>query len=108
MKVLFDQGTPAPLRNHLQNHAVDTLSEKGWSEVDNGRLLDLAEQEGYEVLVTTEQNLKFQQQISDREIGVVVLRATAWPKIQQQVRAIERAIVKVELGAVIEVDIPQE
>lgn len=43
MKLLFDQGTPAPLRRHLSGHSVDTLAEKGWSEKDNGELLDLAE-----------------------------------------------------------------
>ncbi|MCE2422368.1 MAG: hypothetical protein J4G03_03525 [Gemmatimonadetes bacterium] len=43
MKILFDQGTPAPLRRHLPGHSVDTLAEKGWSEKSNGELLDLAE-----------------------------------------------------------------
>ena len=57
MKLLFDQGTPAPLRGHLPGHSVDTLAEKGWSEKSNGELLDLAEQEGYEILVTTDQSL---------------------------------------------------
>lgn len=49
MKLLFDQGAPAPLRGNLQEHTVDTLAEKGWSDKDNGELLDLAEREGYEV-----------------------------------------------------------
>lgn len=45
MKLLFDQGTPAPLRGHLREHSVDTLVEKGWSDKGNGELLDLAERE---------------------------------------------------------------
>lgn len=54
MKVLFDQGTPAPLRDYLDEHEVATLWEKGWSEKSNGDLLDLAEFEGYGVLVATD------------------------------------------------------
>ena len=77
MKLLFDQGTPAPLRNLLPEHSVDTLAEKGWSAKDNGELLDLAEMEGYEVFVTTDQSLRHQQNLANRRIGVVVLLATA-------------------------------
>ena len=106
LKVLFDQGTLAPLRGHLKDDVVDTLSEKGWSEKDNGSLLDLAEQDGYEVLVTTDQNLRFQQNTSNRSIGFVVLRATAWPRVQLQIETITDAITKVQPGEVIEVEIP--
>jgi len=64
LKLLFDQGTPAPLRGNLHEHTVDTLAEKGWSDKDNGELLDLAEREGYEVFVTTDQNLRHQQNLT--------------------------------------------
>ncbi|MDE0109361.1 MAG: hypothetical protein OXN96_16235 [Bryobacterales bacterium] len=81
MKLLFDQGAPAPLRGNLQEHAVDTLAEKGRSDKDNGELLALAEREGYEVFVTTNQNLRHQQNLTGRQIGIVVLLATAWPDV---------------------------
>ncbi|MHC4972611.1 MAG: hypothetical protein ACYTG3_09785 [Planctomycetota bacterium] len=58
MRVLFDQGTPAPLRRSLQEHEVSTVHERGWSELTNGELLDAAVREGYEVLVTTDSNLR--------------------------------------------------
>ncbi len=77
MKILFDQGTPAPLRSYLPEHSVDTLTEKGWSNKDNGELLDLAECEGYDILVTTDQNLRHQQSLESRRIGIVVLLSTA-------------------------------
>ena len=64
MKLLFDQGTRAPLRGNLHEHTVDALAEKGWSDKDNGELLDLAESEGYEVFVTTDQNLRHQQNLT--------------------------------------------
>ncbi|MYH91148.1 MAG: hypothetical protein F4128_10265, partial [Gammaproteobacteria bacterium] len=63
MKNLFDQGTPAPLRNHLPGHSVETLAEKGWSDKSNGELLHLAEQEGYKILVTSDQSLRYQQSL---------------------------------------------
>jgi hypothetical protein len=60
MQVLFDQGTPVPLRRHLAPDIVVTVFEKRWSTLQNGELLRVAEHEGFEVLVTTDQNLKYQ------------------------------------------------
>ena len=108
MKVLFDQGAPAPLRDHLPQHAVDTLAEKGWSDKDNGALLDLAEQAGYDALLTTDQNLRYQQNLTGRQIGIVVLLATAWPEIRLRARKIDQAIADVRPGEVIEVPIRAE
>ena len=65
MRVLFDQGTPVPLRRYLALHAVVTVFEKGWSTLQNGELLSTAEDEGFEVLVTTDQNLKYQQNLKN-------------------------------------------
>lgn len=105
MKLLFDQGTPAPLRKHLPEHSVDTLAEKGWSGKDNGALLDLAEQEGYEVLVTTDQSLRHQQNLTGRRMGFVILLANAWPAVRRRAREIAEAIVAVRPGEVVEVPI---
>lgn len=68
MKILFDQGTPIPLRNHLQHHAVETAYEKGWSDLKNGDLLARAEAEGFDALITTDQNLRHQQNLTGRRI----------------------------------------
>ena len=108
MRILFDQGTPAPLRDLLPQHTVDTLAEKGWSDKDNGALLDLAEQAGYDTLVTTDQNLRHQQNLTDRRIGIVVLLATAWPEIRLRATEVDRAIAQVRPGEVIEVRIRPE
>ena len=105
MKVLFDQGTPAPLREHLPQRSVDTLAEKGWSDKDNGELLDLAEREGYEILVTTDQNLRHQQNLTGKQIGIVVLLSTAWPAIRLRTREINQAIAAVRPGEIVEVPI---
>ena len=108
MKLLFDQGTPAPLRGRLLTHSVDTLAEKGWSDKGNGELLDLAEQEGYAVLVSTDQNLRYQQNLAERQVGVVVLLSTNWREVRLRTREIAGAIAAVGPGAVIEVPIRVE
>ena len=81
MKILFDQGTPRPLRHSLSEHSVDTASERGWSDLDNGNLLQAAEDEGYDLLITTDQNIRHQQDPANRNIAILVLLSTAWPRL---------------------------
>ena len=107
MKLLFDQGTPAPLRRHLPGHSVDTLAEKGWSEKSNGDLLDLAEREGYAVLVTTDQSLPHQQNLARWQVGIVVLLSTNWFWIRRSAEEIAEAIEAARPGHAIEVPIPR-
>jgi len=78
MKILFDQGMPVPRRRHLLSHVVDTAFERGWSALDNGELLDVAEQEGYDLLITTDQNLRYQRHLADRQLAIIVLLSTSW------------------------------
>lgn len=63
MRILFDQGTPVPLRSHLTDHSIATAFEQGWSGLTNGKLLDVAEQAGFELLITTDSNLQYQQNL---------------------------------------------
>ena len=92
MRILFDQGTPAPLRNLLTSHQVETAFERGWSTLNNGDLLAVAEQEGFEVFVTTDKNLRDQQNFGGLRIAIVVLSSTSWPRIQKAATAIKQAI----------------
>ncbi|NJN16601.1 MAG: hypothetical protein HC822_10160 [Oscillochloris sp.] len=80
MKILFDQGTPVPLRRHLQAHTVTTAYEQGWASLMNGQLLAEAELAGIDLLITTDQNLRYQQNLHDRRIAILVLGSTSWPK----------------------------
>jgi hypothetical protein len=105
VKVLFDPGTPVPLRDHLQPHQVDTAHELAWSELMNGRLLDQAESSGYEAFISTDQNLKHQQNLSDRRIRVFVLTSTSWPKIRLRADEIRDRLESLEEGGCGEVDI---
>lgn len=80
MRILFDQGTPAPLRDHLPGHSVATAYEKGWSALQNGELLAKAEA-AFDVLVTTDRNLHHQQNLAGRKIAILVLPTTSWPRL---------------------------
>ena len=82
MRVLFDQGTPAPLRHALAPHQVSTAFELGWSNLENGDLLSAAVAR-FEVLVTTDQNLRYQQNLSGRQLAILVLPTTNWLEIQR-------------------------
>ncbi len=77
MRILFDQGTPVPLRQYLIEHSVTTAYEEGWSNLSNGDLLKSAEDKGYQIFVTTDRNLRYQQNLSDRQIAIVVLLSTS-------------------------------
>jgi hypothetical protein len=92
LKILFDQGTPVPLRGHISAHRVSTAYELGWATLKNGELLVAAENNGFDVLVTTDTNLQYQQNLTQRKIAIVVLSTTSWPRIQKNISAIVTAI----------------
>jgi predicted nuclease of predicted toxin-antitoxin system len=106
MKLLFDQGTPVPLKDHLPNHMVETAYEKGWSNLKNGDLLTLAEAEGFDVLITTDQNLRYQQNLSGRRIGVIVLLTTNWSRIKKNAVLVVQAIDNLHPSSYEEIDFP--
>ena len=106
MRILFDQGTPVPLRRSLSGHDVATAYELGWSTVTNGDLIRLAEQEGYELLITTDTNLQYQQNLKDRNLAILVLTTTSWPRIRQVTDRIEATIALIETGGYEELSIP--
>ena len=105
MKILFDQGTPRPLRHSLAARLVDTASERGRSDLDNGDLLEAAENEGYDLLITTDQNIRHQQDLANMNIAILVLLSTAWPLIQQKVDDISAAVNEMEPGELKEIAI---
>ena len=76
----------------LTKHAVTRTAELGWEELENGDLLDVAEKQGFEVLVTCERNLKYQQNLSGRRIATVVLPSGRWPVVRDQIDDVVAAI----------------
>lgn len=105
MKILFDQGTPVPLRRHLAEHDVATAYEQGWHDLSNGDLLKAAEETGYQLFITTDQNLVYQQNLRERRIAIVVLLSTSWPRISLHVESIISIVNTISSGGYAEVPI---
>ena len=103
MRILFDHDVPSPLRRYLANHTVDTAREKGWAELRNGYLLENTEAEGYDILITADQNLRYQQNIAQRTLSVVVLLSNRWPMVQLKIEEIRGAVEGIQPGEVREV-----
>jgi len=75
LKVLFDQNAPRPLARFLAHHQVIRSAELGWSSLKNGELLQAAEQDGFDVMVTADRNLAYQQNLRERLLAIVEKRA---------------------------------
>ncbi len=106
MRILFDQGTPVPLRRFLGEHQIRTAFELDWGHLSNGQLLDQAEAEEFEVLITTDQNLKYQQNLGNRQISILVISTTSWPRIQKVTADILAGINSLKPGDYLEIQIP--
>jgi predicted nuclease of predicted toxin-antitoxin system len=107
MLVLFDNGTPRTLARYLiGQHAVTEARARGWEQLENGELLTVAEAAGFEVLVTTDKNLSYQQNLVGRKLAIVVLGKGRWSLIKPHVAQIVAAINAATPGSFAEVEIP--
>ena len=104
-RVLLDECLPRDLKNLLRDHDVTTVQEAGWASTRNGELLALATPR-FDVFVTVDRNLSFQQNLSNLEIAVVVLvaRGNRLVDLQPLVPSLDKAIDSVERGQVVRVD----
>lgn len=84
---------------------MSTAYERGWSTLENGALLDAAEREGFEILATTDRNIRHQQNLGGRRIAIVVLTSTSWPRIERELDAIMEAVDEASPGSYTEVQI---
>jgi hypothetical protein len=109
MLVLFDNGTPRTLARYLVGlHTITEARARGWEQLENGKLLNEAEAAGFEVLVTTDKNLGYQQNLSGRKIAVVVLGKGRWTLIEPHVARVVAAVNAAMPGTFVEVEIPIE
>jgi hypothetical protein len=106
MRVLFDNGTPRGVAAALSGHIVEEARSHGWDTLRNGELLEGAEAAAFDVFVTTDRNIRFQQNLTDRKIAVVVLGRGRWRLIRTRLREIASAIESAKPGAFTEVEIP--
>jgi hypothetical protein len=107
MLVLFDNGTPRTLARYLiDHHTVTEARARGWDELENGELLTVAEAAGFEVILTTDRNLRYQQNLSGRKIAVVALGKGRWTLIKPHVAKVLAAVNAATPGSYGEVEIP--
>jgi len=102
VRILFDQGVPVPLRKKLTGHEVTTSKEKGWDQITNGDLITQAETL-FDVFVSTDQNLKYQQNLKNRKIAILVLPTTSWRKLEQNAATIKQALDTLKPGQYLEI-----
>ncbi len=105
MRILFDQGTPVQIRRSLEAHTVKTSREQGWSTLANGELLRVAEEAGFDVLLTTDKNMRYQQNFEGRRIAVV-LGNGLWPFVKPMLPQVVTAVETAIAGTLVMVDIP--
>lgn len=92
MLVLFDHSTPAPLRYALKAHTVVEAVERGWETLANGALLQEAEAAGFEVFITADKNIRYQQNLTRRRIAILVLENAQWPILRPHVGRVVAAV----------------
>jgi hypothetical protein len=108
MRILFDQATPVPLRPYLAGHTVRTAAEQDWDRLRNGDLLSAAEEAGFDLLLTTDRNMQYQQNLAGRKLAVVILSRQQWPQLQPHVQLVVDAVNAARPGSFAEVEIPFE
>jgi hypothetical protein len=106
MLVLFDQGTPVPIRPFLTGHTVVTAAQRGWDKLQNGALLEAAEEAGFAVIITPDKNMRYQQNLAVRKIALVVLGNSQWPVLRLHVERVVAAVDAAQPGSYTEVEIP--
>jgi hypothetical protein len=106
MRVLFDNGTPRGVAPALAVHAVEEARARGWDTLRNGELLDAAEAAGFDVLLTTDRNIPYQQNLTGRKLAIVVIGTGRWRLIRNRLPAIAAAVAAATPGSFAEVEIP--
>jgi hypothetical protein len=80
LRILFDKNVPVGVRHFVVEHEVRTVVEMKWpDQLENGELLRVAEESGFDVMVTSDQNIRYQQNLTGRKLALVVLGSNIWP-----------------------------
>jgi hypothetical protein len=105
MKVIFDENVPAPLRKFLDHHVVTTVQEPGWAGISNGDLV--RQSDGiFDVLLLADKNLRYQQNLADRQMALVELPTNRWPMLQTMIPRIRQAVDMATAGSYTIIDLP--
>jgi hypothetical protein len=106
MRILFDHGTPSGIAGSLSGHDVTEAIERGWDRISNGELLEVAEAAGFDLLLTTDKRIRYQQNLTGRKIAIVVLGNSTWRLVRMYLDRIALAVAEATPGSYAEVDIP--
>jgi predicted nuclease of predicted toxin-antitoxin system len=105
LKILLDHNLDRRLKNYLTEYETATTQEQGWADVLNGELLTLAEENSFDVLMTADSNIKNQQNLSNRKIAILVLRAfnNRLATHAEMIEDIREVLTKIQMGEIVEV-----
>lgn len=106
MRILFDHGTPSGIAGSLSGHDVTEARERGWDKISNGALLKAAEAAGFELLLTTDKRIRYQQNLTGRNIVIVVLGNSTWRDVRLYLDHVASAVNAASPGSYAEVEIP--
>lgn len=102
LRILFDKNVPVGVRRFLSEHEVTTFADMGWHpQLTNGELLTAAEQAAFEVFLTSDQNIRYQQNLMGRKLGVLVLGSNVWPIVREHEREIAATVLSLDEGSVL-------
>ena len=102
MKILLDESVPRLLKLRLAQLNISTVQEMGWTGVQNGELLRRAE-EHFDVLITADRNLRYQQNLSGRKLAILVLPSNQVPLVTRLVPVVETLLITIQPGAIVDV-----
>ncbi len=108
MLILFDHVTPRGVARSLKGHTATKAKDRGWDKLTNGDLLAQAERAGFDLLLTADKNMRYQQNLTGRRIALVVLSTPQWPRVKQHLDKIAAVVDAATPGSFTEVDIPFE
>lgn len=106
MLILFDNNVPRGLARALLAHTVTETRERGWHLLKNGDLLKAAEDAAFDVFITSDKNIRYQQNLNQRTLAMVVLSQGRWRLVRQRLGAIAAAVDAATPGSYTEVEIP--
>lgn len=106
MRILFDHGTPSGIAASLSGHQVTEARERGWDKLSNGALLTMAESAGFDLLLTTDKSIRYQQNLKGRKIAIVVLGNSQWRVVRLYLDRVASAVNGATPASYTEVQIP--
>jgi hypothetical protein len=105
MLILFDHVTPKGVARFLSGHTVIKAKDRGWDTLSNGDLLEAAERAGFDMVVTADKNMRYQQNLEGRRIALVVLSTPQWPIVKLRLEKIASAVNMATAGSYVEVEL---